>query len=419
MAFFRTEPDKVRPAAGRVLAVAAGFVLAAVLGVVGWLTLLGPPRPPVAAVAVPPAPKAEQPPAPAPAAPAPTPEPEPSVAVNGVPAQPPIAPPPSFSEGRALLPAPDPDLIEKTPVGFLPIVGRDGRQAWQVYGRPFDLSDKRPRVAILVGELGISPTTTDNAINQLPAAVTLAFVTYKQQLGEWINLARAAGHEVMLDLPMEPVDYPRADPGPNALLTSLTPEKNMDRLNWNLAQATGYVGLVGHMGSRFTTSRDDLLPLLKSIKERGLLFVDNRASPQTAIPGIAGEVTLPLASANRLLDTDPTRAGIDKKLSELEEIARRNGSALGLAQHIEPVVMERIGVWAQGLEERGLVLAPVSAVVGAKPAEPAVAEKPAGDKSAGDKPAPPKPAVSKPSPAPSAAAQSPAPASSPTPEHHE
>jgi polysaccharide deacetylase 2 family uncharacterized protein YibQ len=317
---------------------------------------------------------------------------------------------PGFNEGRALLPAPDPDLIEKAANGFLPIIGRDGRQPWQVYARPFDLADKRPRVAVVISELGPSPTAIDTAINHMPAGVSLAFVPYRPRLGEWINLARAAGHEVLLNLPMEPANYPTDDPGPEALLTALDPATNLERLNWVMSQATGYVGLVGLMGSRFSTSHDDMLPILTSLQHRGLLYVDNRATPQTVVPDIASDIGLAMTSANRQLDTELVRAAIDKKLSDLEDIARRNGSALGTA-HPYPIVMERVAVWAQTVEDRGVVLAPVSATIdrskaaAPKPAEtkpadaPAPAAKPAG-------PAPAKPAGPVPAPVPPAAATS-------------
>ncbi|HVJ53959.1 MAG TPA: divergent polysaccharide deacetylase family protein [Aliidongia sp.] len=365
----KTAPASTRDRSGfRLLIVVSAINAAAFIGLGGWLLLAGPPAPVTVAVDLPQPPKPEPEPPPAAA-----PEPEPAAPASTIPAPPPIGRPPGFNEGRALLPAPDPDLIESAASGFLPVIGRDGRQPWQVYGRPFDLSDTRPRIAILIGDLGVSQTTTENAITQLPAPVTLAFATYKKQLGEWINMARSAGHEVLLDLPLEPNEYPRTDPGPNALLTSLAPEENMRRLEWNMSQATGYVGLVGFMGSRFSASRDDMQPLLQMIKKRGLLYVDNRSTPQTAVPGIANETGLPMLTVNRLLDGDPTRAAVDKKLSELEDVARRTGGSLGLAQRVEPVVLERIGVWAQGLEDRGLVLAPVSAVI----------EK---QKSGGDKP---------------------------------
>ncbi|GGF18620.1 hypothetical protein GCM10011611_25620 [Aliidongia dinghuensis] len=275
----------------------------------------------------------------------------------------PPAPPPGFSHGQALAAAPDADLIERVATGYLPVVGRDGRLPWQVYARPFDLADKRPRVAMIITALGMSATQTDAAINRLPAAVTLAFQPYARKLGEWINLSRAAGHEVLLTLPMEPLDYPRNDPGPNPLLTALEPAKNLERFNWVMSQGTGYVGLVGFEGSRYTAAHDDMMPILDAMKRRGLLYVDNRETPQTVVPALAGELKLPFASSNRTIDRDATRAGIDKRLAELEDIARRNGAAVGIGSPF-PVTFERVAVWAQGLEDRGLVLAPVSAVIG-------------------------------------------------------
>ena len=394
----RMPADPAEPGSRRMmpLAIAAGGVVLVLAGGILWLGLSGPLPDRGVAIALPAAPApatAELPPAPAPeqqaAAPAAAqpPAPEPSVAKTEAPpptaVKPPPAPvaeapqsllpppaaqgtpaaPPGYTRGQALAPAPDVDLIERVPTGYLPVIGRDGRQPWQVYARPFDLADKRPRVALIISSLGMSATQTDAAINHLPAGVTLAYHPYARKLGEWINLSRAAGHEVMLTLPMEPIDYPRNDAGPNGLLTALDPPKNMERLNWVMSQGTGYVGLVGYEGSRFTTARDDMTPVLDTLKRRGLLYVDNRETAQSVIPALAADMKLPFASSNRAIDRDATRAGVDKRLSELEDIARRNGAAVGIGSPF-PVTFERVSVWAQGLEDRGMVLAPVSAVIG-------------------------------------------------------
>jgi uncharacterized protein len=397
------EPQDDAPRRTLPLAVTAGGIGLVVVGVAVWLqvsgplpdrgvavALVAPPAEPAPAAEAPkpespkpeppkpesPAPEAPKPQAAAPATPpaaeAPPPVP-PKAAMAEAPPQPLLPPPaaapgtptapPGYNRGQALTPAPDADLIERSPTGFLPVIGRDGRQPWQVYARPFDLNDKRPRVAIIISNLGISATQTDAAINHLPPAVTLAYQPYSRRLGEWINLSRAAGHEVMLTLPMEPVDYPRNDPGPNALLTALEPGKNLERFNWVLSQGTGYVGLVGFEGTRFSAARDDMMPVLDGLKRRGLLYIDNRETTQTVVPALAIDMKLPFASSNRAIDRDATRAGVDKRLSELEDIARRNGSSLGIGSPF-PVTFERISLWAQGLEDRGLVLAPVSAVIG-------------------------------------------------------
>jgi polysaccharide deacetylase 2 family uncharacterized protein YibQ len=342
----------------------AALLTLALLGVLTWLISSGPLPPPVAVVALP------KTPAPEPVAEAPSAEAAAPLPVDKAPSA-----PPAFNTGRALLPAPDQDLIEKSPGGFLPIIARDGRQSWQVYARPFDLNDKRPRIGIVVGHLAVSSTDTDKAINSLPADVSLAFVPYRRRLGEWITLARTAGHEALLELPMEPADYPQQDPGPNALLTALNKEQNLERLNIMLSPVTGYIGMIGFMGSRFSASRDDFQPVLDVLRRRGLLYVDNRSTPQSTVSAIAADIKLAAVSANRVIDTDPTRAAVDKRLSELEDIARASGSALGVGQPY-PVTLERLSVWAQGLEERGLVLAPVSALIGrAKDDPPPPADK--------------------------------------------
>jgi polysaccharide deacetylase 2 family uncharacterized protein YibQ len=294
--------------------------------------------------------------------------PSPPRALPAPPPAPAIKPAP-ISKSGALAVAPDPALIQKTPEGPLPIIAPDGRRAWQVYARPFEAGDKRPRIAILVTGLGTSDAATEAAIQGLPGAVTLAFWPYSERLDHWIQLARAAGHEVLLNLPMEPENYPNFDPGPKTLLTSLSPEQNLERLEWALSRVTGYVGVVDFQGSRFTTSRRDLEPVLETLNRRGLIFVDSRATPRSLAPQIAYLVGLPWASNSRFLDNaQVSRAAIDARLRELETIARADKRALGIGAPY-PVTLERINAWVTGLAEKGIALAPVTAVLEAKPQE--------------------------------------------------
>jgi polysaccharide deacetylase 2 family uncharacterized protein YibQ len=285
----------------------------------------------------------------------------------------PAPPPRSRSTAQALLPAPDPALVETGPHGLLPIIGRDGRQPWRVYARPFDRADKRPRIAIVITGLGPSGAAAETAVNELPGAVTLAFEPYTRRLGEWIDRARAAGHEVVLTLPMEPVDYPRQDPGPYTLLTSLSPRENLERLDWVLSRVTGYVGLTNMMGSRFTASQANLIPVFEELKKRGLLFIDARTSEQSVAGALAQSMALPRVVADDTLDADASRDAIDRRLAGLEEQARRGGAALGVG-FAYPVTLERVAVWARTLEGKGFVLAPASALA-ASPGEPKGAAK--------------------------------------------
>lgn len=265
--------------------------------------------------------------------------------------------------GGALAPAPDPALIERTPQGPLPRIGDDGRQPWRVYAKPFDANDARPRVAVVLSALGLSNAATEAAIQGLPGGVTLAFQPYADDLQNWIQLARAAGHEVLLHLPMEPVDYPANDPGPQALFTALTPQQNLARLEWALSRVSGYVGVTNHMGSRFTTSRSAMKPVIETLKDRGLLYVDTRASARSVGAALATEIGVPRALNDRFIDTGSVnRQTIDNHLAEAERIALETGLSVVIGQPY-PVTLERLGVWLSGLEERGIALAPVSAVV--------------------------------------------------------
>ncbi|MBT6116268.1 MAG: divergent polysaccharide deacetylase family protein [Rhodospirillaceae bacterium] len=268
-------------------------------------------------------------------------------------------PPPSPTTGLTL----DPALVEPSAFGPLPRVAPDGRRPRDVYARPFNNPYERPMIAVIVTGLGLSEAATNAAIQELPGEITLAFSPYAaSRLNEWIELARAAGHETLLSLPMEPESYPRDDPGPHTLLTGLQSSENLERLRWMLSRFTGYVGVIDDQGSRFTASEGAMLPILGEIGRRGLLYVDSRPTDHGLVPALADRIGLPRAVNDRVIDNPATRNSIDARLAEVEEIARRDGAAIALAFHY-PVTIERLRAWARQVEARGFVLAPVSAVV--------------------------------------------------------
>jgi polysaccharide deacetylase 2 family uncharacterized protein YibQ len=265
---------------------------------------------------------------------------------------------PSASAPAALQPA-----ATQSAAATLPAPPAPGaqEQPWRRYAGNFPADDPRPRVALIVTGLGLSSAATQAAIRQLPPGVTLAFSPYAGNLQEWVLRARAAGHEVLVELPMEPMNYPADDPGPQALLSSLSAADNLRRLDWVLGRADGVVGVVAGMGSRFASNPELMRPVLARLAQRGFLYIDNRLSPASAVPKIAGEVDLPWAANTRFIDAEATRVAIDGRLQQLERAARESGAALALAQPY-PVTIERAVAWAQSLEVKGLALAPVSAL---------------------------------------------------------
>ncbi len=249
-----------------------------------------------------------------------------------------------------------PALIEHGPYGPLPRIAADGRQPFLAYARPFAADDPRPKVALLVLGLGLQAELTAAAI-RLPGEVSLHFSAYAPDLPELLARAREAGHEVLLDLPMEPADYPASDPGPHTLLAASTPEDNLKRLDWLLARAPGYIALAGS-GARFATSRG-APPVLDVLARRGLALIE---IGESLLASGAAAVALPYAHAAAVIDEDPSILAIDDALAALEAEALASGSALGAAQGY-PVSLDRLRLWATTLDDKGLVLAPVSALV--------------------------------------------------------
>lgn len=261
-----------------------------------------------------------------------------------------------------LKPAPDPDLTIRGRYGPLPQRADDGREVWQVYARPFDRRADARVIALVITELGLSERPTLSAIQDLPGEVTLAFTPYSRRLAEWVPAARAAGHEVLLQVPMEPRNIELNDPGDKALLTTNDPEVNLDRLEWVMSRATGYIGLTSFMGSRMTVSEKDLRPVMDAMAARGLAYVDPKVTPVSIAGKLAKELGMPAASSDRFIDLQAAREPIDRRLGQLEQIALSRGSAIGFAQAY-PVTIERLRKWIPEMQKRGFELAPVSAVV--------------------------------------------------------
>ena len=250
--------------------------------------------------------------------------------------------------------APIAGLSQPGPNGPLPSIATDGRVPAQAYARPFR-SNGRPRVALIVGGLGLNAATTRAAIERLPPEVTLSFVPYAEGLQGWIDQARAQGHEVMLEIPMEPTGYPdRIDPGPHTLLAADGPLEIQAKLAWLMGRATGYFGVTNYVGDRFSGVDGGMNAFMAVLRQRGVAFLDDGSMNRR--PGAWAR-----ASANRIIDEQQTPAAIVAQLNALEALAKGQGQALGTGFSY-PVTVEAVARWSAGLEARGLQLAPASAM---------------------------------------------------------
>jgi hypothetical protein len=258
------------------------------------------------------------------------------------------------------IPPPDPSLQEPSRHGPIPRLGPEGRTAIRYYARSFDRADPRPKVALVVGNLGLSAALSDEAIRRLPPETGLAFSPYGARPAPLLDRARARGMEVLSALPLEPANYPTNDPGDRALLTTLTLAENADRLAWALSRIGGQVGAIGALGpmrgERFAALPESIGGVQDVLRQHGLLYIDPR-------PGMPNPPRAWGRSVDLVVDEPATRSEIDRRLAELERIARERGSALGLAADVSPVLVDRVAAWAAGLGERGLVMAPVTALI--------------------------------------------------------
>ncbi|MEJ0050098.1 MAG: divergent polysaccharide deacetylase family protein [Methylovirgula sp.] len=265
----------------------------------------------------------------------------------------------------ALTPAPDPRLVEMSRYGALPRIGADGSRPADVYARPVEmditLKADAPRVVIVVGGLGLSRTITEQAIATLPAGVTFGFAPYGHDLKASVAEARANGHEIILQAPMEPMDYPQTNPGPHLLLTSAGLAANTDNLHWLMSRFPGYVGIGNFLGAKFTADLKSLSPVLQEIGERGLIYLDDGSSPQSLAMTVAAQDNVPAIKADIILDAAPD--GIEAALVQLEAMARSKGLAIGVASAL-PESLEKIGRFARSTQADGLALVPLSAAVG-------------------------------------------------------
>jgi polysaccharide deacetylase 2 family uncharacterized protein YibQ len=254
----------------------------------------------------------------------------------------------------------DPQLLEKSRYGMIPVIS-DGRKPFTVYAAPADQAKaaKMPVVAIVIGGLGVGAAKTADAIMKLPPAVTLAFTPYGSDPTKLAERARAQRHEILLQIPMEPYDYPDNDPGPQTLLATLSTEQNLDRFYWHLGRLQGYTAIANFMGARFVATDAAMQPIIRETAKRGLGYFDDGSAPRSVAAALATNQAMPFAKGDVAIDAVPTPAEIDHALADLENVAKERGVAIGTASAL-PVSIERISVWIKTLEARGIMLVPLT-----------------------------------------------------------
>lgn len=255
---------------------------------------------------------------------------------------------------------PNTALMEEGTSGKLPVIGKDGDKPWRYYSKPFERTRNQPMVAIVVSGLGTGRTVTQDAL-QLPENFSISFSPYARDIAGWAPAIRATGHELLVDLPLQPTNYPASDPGPQGLLLEKGPEVAEHRLQWAMSRFPAFIGMLTPQNESFTANDEGMKALLQSFANRGLLLVMGKEPYRKETRDIIDATHTATLIADLLIDEELSPVVIQQRLTQLEEQAKRNGYAIGVAQAY-PLTLEQLRAWAATLEEKGVVLVPISAI---------------------------------------------------------
>ena len=238
---------------------------------------------------------------------------------------------------------------------------RGGQPVWLANAVPAGEAAGRPMVAIVFDDLGLNRPNARRVI-ALPGPLTLSFMTYADDLDAMTASARAAGHELLVHMPMEPIDD-SLDAGRNVLSVALDTDEVRRRLEWGLGRFSGYVGINNHMGSRFTAYPSGMAVVMAELKRRGLLFLDSKTAVSSVGGRLADRLGVPFIERDIFIDNAPDDPeSMRRQLGRLETLARQRGAAVGIG-HPHSATIDVLASWLAGLSDRGFVLVPISALV--------------------------------------------------------
>lgn len=224
---------------------------------------------------------------------------------------------------------------------------------------------KSGKITLIMSDMGLSKDQTVRALRDLPDSVALAISPYSPNMQDWLRQTAEEKKEALLLLPMEPVSYPKDDPGPKALMTNFNDQENALRLKSLIETSKGVIGVANFMGSRFMSNERKIIPVLDEIRKNKLMFIETPSASVTPVQKTAQSISLPYIAADLEIDASATEADIRTQLLKLESIAREKGFAVGMASPY-PLTFNILKTWMAGLDSRGIELVPLTAILDVK-----------------------------------------------------
>ncbi len=265
-------------------------------------------------------------------------------------------------------------LYQRTAGSKLPVISKDGRTVRAAYARPFSNPEGKPTVSLVIGGLGLKSNGryTNAAIEELPPEITLSFVANAANLRTLVRRARAAGHEVIIEAPMEAYDAGRRNAHPRQLSTELSSDDNVSNLAWALSRADGYFAIMNYEGGKFASDASAVAPVMKELAARGVGLIESGNLPGSVFASAAADAKVHYAISGDVIDAQSDGIAIEERLRELERRAMKNGKALGTGFPY-PITIDTVKAWAERLESKGILLAPASSVLSVPKVQPVTA----------------------------------------------
>lgn len=258
------------------------------------------------------------------------------------------------------------DLVVPDYAELVPPAVEQGLPVWRDQAAPFKARPGMGKIVIIIDDMGMDRKRTREAM-ALPAPVTFAWLPYAPHIQPLVDESKAAGHEAIVHVPMEP-GRASIDAGPTVLKTGMSAGELRAMLDKNLSAFEGYAGFNNHMGSKMTQDAHAMQVVMAEAARRGILFVDSRTAPDSVADQTAAAMGVAHAARDVFLDHYEDMDSVRAALRKMEAVADKQGYAIGIG-HPKDNTLAALREWIPTLAGRGFAMVPVSAVV--RTAEPA------------------------------------------------
>lgn len=229
------------------------------------------------------------------------------------------------------------------------------------YRVPLEVTSSRPRIAIVMDDMGRSLRTIDSLL-QLDLMVTPAILPESRKATEAALRLQDVGREYMIHLPMQPQNYPQVNPGPKALLLGQSEAETRRLVRHYMERVPGAVGGNNHMGSGYTQNRDAMRVVLEELQQNGQFFIDSKTIGSSIAYDEARRMKVPTASRQIFLDNSDNVDYIRKQIRKMVRMSDERGELIAIC-HPHPETLQALQLELPWLKQQQVDFVPASLLV--------------------------------------------------------